>query len=124
MRYLRWIFLILISLFVVILAVQNYPALSTSVQFKMYLIFDEFKTESMPLSLVVVIAFLVGVFITGVYGITERFRLTRQIKTLAKEAKARDKELNSLRNLPVSTQGANSGTSSDELLVPSGGISP
>lgn len=123
MNHLRWILLILLSLFVVILAVQNYPALSTSVQFKMYLIFDEFKTASMPLSLVIVIAFLVGVFITGLYGIAERFRLKRQIKTLTKEAKARDKELNSLRNLPVSTQGTDSGPPTDELLVSSDGIS-
>jgi hypothetical protein len=34
---------------------------------------------------------------------TERFRLKRKIKTLTKEANEKDKELNSLRNLPVTT---------------------
>jgi hypothetical protein len=33
----------------------------------------------------------------------ERFRLKRQIKTLTKELQIKDQELNSLRNLPITS---------------------
>ena len=63
----------------------------------------------MPLYYVLPITFLFGVLITGLYGIRERFRLAKQIKTLIAESKAKDKELNSLRNLPITSEDMGSG---------------
>ena len=105
MNHLRWMLVILVALLMVVIAVQNYTALSTNVQFRLDLIFDEFKTSVMPLSLIVIIAFLIGVVSSGVYGIAERFRLKRQLKILARDIKGKDKELSSLRNLPVISEG-------------------
>jgi ATP adenylyltransferase len=51
----------------------------------------------------VTIAFLFGVLVTGFYGIIERFRLKREIKTLVSTSQEKDKELNSLRNLPITS---------------------
>jgi uncharacterized integral membrane protein len=104
MKHVRAFFIILVMLFVVILAVQNYEAMSTDVRFRLDLGFHQW--ESLPISVyfVVVIAFLTGIIIAGLYGITERFRLKRKIKTLQNEAREKDKELASLRNLPVTTE--------------------
>lgn len=113
MNHLRAIFLILFMLFVIILAVQNHEAMSTSVKFRVDLVFLEHETSEMSLYLVVVITFLVGVILSGVCGIAERFRLKRQIKTLMSDAKGREKELNSLRNLPVTTEDMGSNKTSD-----------
>ena len=104
MKYVRWIIVILVLLVVVILAVQNYEALATPVMFKAHLIFINYDSSGIPLSLVAIVTFLIGVIFTGVYGIAERFRLKKHIKILTRETREKDRELNSLRNLPVTAE--------------------
>lgn len=104
MRYIKGIVVILFLLFVVIVAVQNYAPMSTPVRFHLNLLFWNYQSPDMNLYLVTIIAFLIGVFFTGLFGIAERFRLKRQVKELRRELKEKDKELNSLRNLPVTTE--------------------
>ncbi|NQU12567.1 MAG: LapA family protein [Desulfobacteraceae bacterium] len=111
MKNVKVILVILFLLLVVILAVQNYDALATPVTFKVNLGFFNYETSQMPLSLIAIITFLIGVLASGLYGITERLRLKRQIKSLMRDVREKDKELNSLRNLPVTTEGA----STDQL---------
>jgi len=111
MKNVKVILVILFLLLVVILAVQNYDALATPVTFKVNLGFFNYETSQTPLSLIAIITFLIGVLASGLYGITERLRLKRQIKSLMKDVREKDKELNSLRNLPVTTEGA----STDQL---------
>ncbi len=104
MKNVKVILVILFLLLIVILAVQNYDALATPISFKVNLGFLNFETSQMPLSLIAIITFLVGVLASGLYGITERFRLKKQIKTFIKDVREKDKELSSLRNLPVTTE--------------------
>ena len=101
MNHLRMIVVILFILLVIIVAVQNYQAFSNTVTFRVNLIFLNWESYPMSMYFVAVITFLVGVLAAGIYGITERFRLKKQIKKLTRDAKEKDKELNSLRNLPV-----------------------
>jgi ATP adenylyltransferase len=90
-------------LFVVIVIVQNHGAMSEQVAFKIDLRFIKYMTTAMSLYFIVTIAFLFGVLVTGFYGIIERFRLKREIKTLVSTSQEKDKELNSLRNLPITS---------------------
>ena len=113
MRHLRAIFVILFLLFVFIVAVQNYSVLTTPIKFRADLIFFEYETSGMPVALVAVITFAVGVILMGGYGMFERFRLKRQIKELARAAEQKDRELSSLRNLPVTSDDMGSGHPSD-----------
>ena len=108
MRHIRGIIGILFVLLVIVVAVENYPAFSTTVKFRVNLVFFDWNSAPMSLYLVAVITFLVGLIASGCYGISERFRLKKQIKILLKEAKEKDNELNSLRNLPVTTDDINS----------------
>jgi hypothetical protein len=39
----------------------------------------------------------------GLYGIAERFRLKKKIKVLSRTLEEREKEVNSLRNLPITS---------------------
>jgi len=113
MKHLKIIVVILVVLLAFIVAVQNFNALTTPVEFRVGLLFiDEYKI-SMPLSLVAIITFLIGVIFMGVYGMAERFSLKRQIKNLRKESKEKDRELNSLRNLPVTTEDMGADQTSD-----------
>ena len=104
MKHLRAIIVILLILFVIIVVVENSKAFSNTVIFRINLLFFNWESSAMSMYFVAVITFLAGVLVAGIYGITERFRLKKRIKTLTKEAKEKDKELNSLRNLPVTTE--------------------
>jgi len=101
MRHIKAIVSILVMLFVVIIVVENLEQLSKTLTLRIDLLFWGAKTAPMAFYLVLIIAFLIGIFIAGLLGIFERFRLKREIKRLSNENKAKDKELNSYRNLPI-----------------------
>jgi uncharacterized integral membrane protein len=117
MKQLKAILVILFLLLIIIVAVQNHEALSTTVKFRVDLVFHDYQTGEMSLYFVSVITFLVGVFFAGLIGITERFRLSRQIKNLTRDTKEKDKELNSLRNLPVTAEDVSPEQTSEESPV-------
>jgi len=101
MKQVKAIASILVMLFVVIIVVENLEQLSKTLTLRVDLLFWGVKTPPMAFYLLVIIAFLIGVFVAGFLGIFERFRLKREIKRLSKENKEKDKELNSYRNLPI-----------------------
>ena len=104
MTHLKVVLVVLVSLAVIVLVVQNHQAMSTTVQFRVNpVFFPEMTTGGVTLYQVAIITFLLGILITGIYGMIERFRLKRQIKTLTKDLQIKDQELNSLRNLPITS---------------------
>lgn len=107
MTHLKAIFSILFGVAVVALAVQNHAALSTTVKFRMNPpFFQEFTTSDITLYEIVIVAYLLGVLSIGLYGIAERFRLKKKIKVLTRTLEEREKEVNSLRNLPITSDHA------------------
>jgi lipopolysaccharide assembly protein A len=103
MKHLKFMLAIVLMLVVVILIVQNHDAMSTKVVFRVSLFSFHRETSMMSLYYIVAIAFLFGVVIMGLYGIIERFRLMKMIKLLKTTSQAKDQELNSLRNLPITS---------------------
>ncbi len=101
MRHVKAIVSILVMLVIVIIVVENLEQLSKTLALRVDLLFWACKTPPMPFYLVVIIAFLIGIFVAGFLGIFERFRLKREIRRLSKENSEKDKELNSYRNLPI-----------------------
>ena len=104
MKHLKVIVVILFLLVVVVLSVQNYAALSTVISFKAHLFFFEYDTAGMSVFMIAIISFLVGVLAVWVYGIVDRISMKKETRALTKEVKEKEKELNSLRNLPVTTE--------------------
>jgi len=114
MRHVKWLAAILFVVLIIIVISQNIPNLKTPVVFIINLWpFETYQTPNIPLGFVAVVAFLIGVISMAVCGIVERFRLKKQIKTLLGEAREREKEINSLRNLPVTPEVVNTEQSSD-----------
>lgn len=104
MTHLKAIVFILIGLAVIILVVQNNAAFSTTVQFRMNpYFFQERMTSEITLYEVVILTYLIGVLSVGLYGIAERFRLKKRIKVLTRTLEEREKEVNNLRNLPITS---------------------
>ncbi len=108
MKHVKAIIVILFLLVVVVVAVQNYQALTTPITFKINLLFFNAETSGLPVFLIAIITFLIGVFCLWVYGISERLDYKRQIKMLMKDVKEKEQELNSLRNLPVTSEAMDS----------------
>ncbi len=104
MKHVRVVLVILFMLLIIAVAVQNYSVMTSQVNFRLNLLFFNHQTPPMSLYLVIIIAFLVGVVFAGFYGITERFRLNKEIKMLKKESLGKDQELQSLRNFPVTAE--------------------
>jgi len=106
MRNLKFIIYTIIIVLVFILVVENLEAFSTKVFFKIDLFSLHYRSADYY---IVPIAFLFGIIIVGLYGTVERFQLKKQIKNLEKVSKEKDKELNSLRNLPITSDDVSSG---------------
>ena len=104
MTHLKAIVFILIGIAVIVLVVQNNAVLSKTVQFRMNpYFFQERMTSEITLYEVVIVTYLIGVLSIGLYGMAERFRLKRKIKVLTRTLEEREKEVNSLRNLPITS---------------------
>ena len=108
MRHLRFVLAIVIMLTVVVLLVENYEAFSQKVFFRLDLFSLHYQSAPISMYNVVAVAFLLGVLVAGFYGMLERFRLLKRIRTLVNTAKEKDKELNSLRNLPITSDNVGS----------------
>ena len=110
MKHLKFIVFVLLVSLVFVLAFQNSEAVSRTVQFRLNPIFvNEVHTPEMAIGLVMLITFFIGVILTGFCGMAERFRLKRGMNRIVKELEDKDKELNSLRNLPITSDDVNAG---------------
>jgi uncharacterized integral membrane protein len=102
MAHVKIILAILLGVLILIVAIQNNETMSTTVQLRLNPVFAaEQKSGDISLYQLVLVAFLLGVVSTGLYGMVERFRLKRQIRTLTRDLQDKDKEIGSLRNLPL-----------------------
>lgn len=108
MKHLRFIIGIIIMLLVVIIVVENHEAFSTKVVFRIDLLGLHYKSNEISMYIMVTISFLFGILIAGLYGIVERFRLKREIKKMRHISKEKEEELNSLRNLPITSDNVGS----------------
>jgi len=101
MKHIKAIISIVLMLLAVVLIVENLTQLSQQLTLKVDLYFWDWKTEPMAFYFVIIIVFLLGILIASLYGIFERFKLKKEIRIISKEKREKDKELNSLRNLPI-----------------------
>jgi ATP adenylyltransferase len=108
MKQIKALVIILFLLLIVVLSVQNCAALANKINFKANLLFLNYQTADLSIFLIAVVTFLFGVVVIWLFGLSERLSFKRQIKDLMKDVKNNEMELNSLRNLPVITEGVSS----------------
>jgi len=101
MKHIKAIISIVLMLLAVVLIVENLAQLSQQLTLKVDLYFWDWNTEPMAFYFVIIIVFLLGILIASLYGIFERFKLKKEIRAISREKREKDKELNSLRNLPI-----------------------
>ncbi|MBN1626381.1 MAG: LapA family protein [Deltaproteobacteria bacterium] len=113
MKYLKFILYVIIALLLIVIIVENHEPLSKTVFFRFDMFWLHYRTVDIPLYYIAAIPFLLGVIITGIFGIVERYKLNKQIKDLRKIIKNKDKEFSSLRNLSVTGDSMGSGDIDD-----------
>jgi uncharacterized membrane protein YciS (DUF1049 family) len=116
MKYFKFIVAIVLIVLVCVVIIENHQAMSTSVVFRLNLLFTEFTSTAMSLYIVIPIAFFFGVIITWFYGMLDHYRLRKEIRGLERVVREKDKELNSLRNLPITSDDV----TSEPIDVPEG----
>ncbi len=101
MKYLRVAALILLFFFSMLFFVQNHELLSTTVRLNLSLFGLELQSKEIPYYLIVLLAFAAGGFISLVYLLAEKIRLSREVRKNKSIIKNLEEEVNSLRNMPL-----------------------
>jgi len=110
MRYLKFIFSVVIVLLIITIIVENNETLSTTVHFNFNMFTIHYQTNEISIYYIAAVPFLLGVLITVAYGIFDRFRLKRRVKDLYKIIREKDKELDVLRRAPTFPYNGTGGT--------------
>ncbi len=97
--YVKIVITALLAIFAVLLIVQNLDSLTQAASLRLNLYVWEGQTNPYPVYLIIMLAFLLGVFLTSILGFCERFRTRRAIKEAARREEELQKEIASLRKL-------------------------
>ncbi|MFH1035812.1 MAG: LapA family protein [Pseudomonadota bacterium] len=109
MSYLKAIILSAMVALSIIFMVQNIEALSHPLSIRLNLVFLNLTSSAYATYLVILLGFFAGLLVASLLGLAERFRLRKAIRSQQKEIAGLNKELSSLRNLPLTGSPAASG---------------
>lgn len=101
MSYLKAIVISAVVALAIIFMVQNIEPLSHPLSIRMNLFFVQFETTPYATYMVILLAFFVGLLAASLLGLMERLRLRKTIRQQRKEVARLNKELSSLRNMPI-----------------------
>ncbi|MGD9124010.1 MAG: LapA family protein [Desulfarculaceae bacterium] len=115
MSYLKALIISAVVALAIIFMVQNIEPLSNPLAIRLNLLFVQFTSTPYPTYLLILLAFFVGLLAASLLGISERFRFRKLIRTQRKEVASLSRELDSLRNLPITSEHL---SSSEETVSP------
>ncbi len=101
MRTVRTIFWLLLLVFFLIFFLQNSQTLTMPVEIRLNLWLKDFSSPQAPLYGVVIGSFILGLVLGAVWGIVGQLRLRGRIRGMEKLVYEKERELSSLRNLPL-----------------------
>ena len=116
MKYLKFLLLIIVFIAALILLNQNHEAFNTKVIFKLTLA-NTYETPEITIYLIAFVAFIIGVLITLPFLFFDRIKLKKQINRIKNESREKDEELNSLRNLPITTDNVAPGIQENDSIM-------
>ncbi|KUG24274.1 hypothetical protein ASZ90_005908 [hydrocarbon metagenome] len=99
MRIIYLILVIIFSLFIFTFSQQNLATIQLRYNILDYSVLG--KLKPIPVYLLIFISILIGVIITGFWGIIERFRLNRTIRRLNKVVRDLRRELHASEAPPI-----------------------
>ena len=101
MRFIKVLIIILLFFFAMMFFVQNYEVLSQTMPLKLNVYLRDWKSIPLPFYLLILVSFLLGALFTLFYFVLERLRLASELRSCRSRLGRLEKELTSLRNLPL-----------------------
>ncbi len=101
MRYFKVLFLVILFFLSMVFFVQNKKILTANLDLQFQLFNWSWFSTTVPIYLFLLIFFVLGAILTLLYFIIERIKQTRELKQCRRHIQSLEKELNSLRNLPL-----------------------
>ncbi|MFV0421580.1 LapA family protein [Oleidesulfovibrio sp.] len=101
MRFIKVLGLVLLFFVSMLFFVQNTQVLSQPITLRFDLFMGAWQTIPLPFYFLLLMGFLVGALATLVYFIAERIRLGAALRRARKQIGRLEKEVNSLRTLPL-----------------------
>ncbi len=83
---------------------QNYPTLSTPISIRYDLYFFQVESLPFPVWSIILLSFSLGVMLAVFFGLYERYMIKQNAKSKTREVARLEKEVNSLRNLPITEE--------------------
>ena len=104
MSYIKALIVSAVVALAIIFMIQNIEALNHPLAIRLNLLFMNFESTPYATYLIIMLAFFVGLLAASLLGLSERFRLRRLLRSKAREISNLEKEINSLRNLPLTDE--------------------
>ncbi len=106
MRYVKLIVLVLCLAIAALFFVQNQQQLLAVVGFKLNLYIMTLYPAgiNIPLYVIIICAFLIGALLSFGFLLADKLHTSSQLRTCRKRLRSLEKEVNSLRNLPLQEQ--------------------
>mgnify|MGYP006423100833 CR=1 FL=1 len=101
MRYLKLFAFIIFFVLAMIFFIQNTDPLAATLELKFDLFQWSWLSNPLPFYVVLLIAFAVGAVLSLLYFLVEKLRLNSEVKKHKNQVRSLQKELNSLRNMPL-----------------------
>ena len=112
MKTIRPVLWSLIVVFLVTIVVQNFDLFTHKESLRLNLLINEYHTKPIYLSLYFLGFFLIGLLISYVHGLVERFKANRTIKNHLETIRKLEEEIKTFKELPAQ----NTNTPSKETL--------
>lgn len=101
MRYLKVLALLALFFLTMVLFAQNMGALSAQVELGLALFGQDLFLIQQPIYFILLSAFVLGGVLCTLYFLYEKFRMASELRRCRKKLKNLEKEVTSLRNLPL-----------------------
>lgn len=101
MRVIKSLFWVIVVAVLLTFVLQNGPRLTEPVEIRLDLFLKDLSPGALPLYGFGLVAFLVGLLLGGGWGVLQQLRLRGRIREAQRLIQERERELSSLRNLPV-----------------------
>ena len=104
MKILKGMAYTLIVVLAFVFFMENYQTLSTTITIRYNLYFFQVESVPFPVWSIILLSFLFGVVLAGLFGLYERYVIKHNARSKTREVARLEKEVNSLRNLPITEE--------------------
>lgn len=101
MRYFKVLFIVILFFLCMIFFVQNTEILTANLDLQFHLFNWSWFSATVPIYVFILLFFVLGAIVSMLYFFMERIRLARELKQSRSRIQSLEKELNSLRNMPL-----------------------